>query len=482
MADGGSGGGDGAGAGGNNEDKVTFDGDQTTTSANSNPPPPPASGGGTQANPPPAAPPPATTFAPSDSGAGSGGDGLLGDSFGSSGLPILGDVGGLTGSESDLGSKLPIMATVDGLVGSASGIVDSVLAGGNADGLGGNLPIGSSGTGLVDTLLGGGDGKGVVGSLLGGNALASVTTSDQGANPGLNVDIGGANDGGAGSHGHALIDVNANTGSDGALGSVLGNGAGIADLGSLLDGQKLVDVHAGSSQGNGDALVNVNADTASALGAADGTVGSLLGKVAGMSDAGSLLNGQQLLNVDAGSGQGGSDALVNVHADPSTTLGGADGAIGSLLGAGDGVGDLGSVLNGQQLLNVDTGAGDGNSNALVNVHADPDTGLVGTDGTIGSLLGTGDGVGDLGSMLDAQHLVSVSPAPANGGAGAPVNVDTSGVDAANIVGDSGGMGLVAALVGGDNLETVDLPVVDTPHEVSVLDAPIADIHLQPDHA
>lgn len=329
----------------------------------------------------------------------------------------------------------------------------------------------------------GGDGlpiAGIVDGLLGGNGLASVSAGSQGGNPGLSVDVGGANDDGAGGHSHALIDVNANTGSDGALGSVLDNGAGIADLGSLLDGQKLVDVHAGSGQGNGDALVNVNADTTSILGGTDGAVGSLLGKGTGAGDLGSLLTGQKLLNVDAGSDQGSSDALVNVHADTGA-LNTVDDTVGSLLGNGTALGDPGSLLDGQKLLNVDAGPGQGSSDARINVHADTGT-SDGTSGTLGSLLGNSAGLGDLGPIPSATDLVKVSPEPAGSSGDALVNVDTSGVGGSDILGNSTDMGLVAALTGSDGLAGVGLPLVDGPHEVSVLDIPVVDLHLQPDHA
>ena len=371
----------------------------------------------------PGGPPPGDTSTPppNDAGAGSatGGGDAAPDLLGN----LLGD-GGIVGNlVGDSGGGL-----IDSVIGSGKGggLVDVLPGGGTVDGLANSLLAGGAGDGLVDSLLGSGEGKGVLGSLLGGDGLVSATADAAGGagnggdQTGLSLSIGGANGGGASGHDQALIDVNADI-------SLQGNGDGASALGSVLNGHGLLDANVGADNGSGDALVNVNAD------------------------AGSV-------------------------------LGGSDGPIGSLLGNGDGVGDLGSLLNGQQLLNVDAGSGDGNSDALVNVHADPGDSQIGTDGPIGSLLGNGDSVGDLGSVLDGQHLLNMSPAPSNGSGDALVNVDTSGADAANILGGSGDMGLVAALVGADHLDAVDLPIVDTPQEVSVLEVPVADIHLQPDHA
>ena len=133
-------------------------------------------------------------------------------------------------------------------------------------------------------------------------------------------------------------------------------------------------------------------------------------------------------------------------------------------------------------MNVNAGPSEGNRDALVNVHADPDTSLGGPDGTLASVLGNGDGVGDLGSVLNGQGLVTVAPEPASGSGDALVNVDTSGIDGTGILGDSTDMGLIAALTGTDGLDGVDVPVSDGPHEISVSDIPVADLHLQQDHA
>ena len=48
-----------------------------------------------------------------------------------------------------------------------------------------------------------------------------------------------------------------------------------------------------------------------------------------------------------------------------------DVTLSSLLGNGEGVGDLGTPLNGQSLLNVNAGPSDAAGDALVNVQADP---------------------------------------------------------------------------------------------------------------
>ena len=199
--------------------------------------------------------------------------------------------------------------------------------------------------GLVNSLLGTGEGNGLL-DLLGGHGLANVdaggSAAGNGDHTGLNVDIGSSNSGGATGQGDALINVNAETGStlggsEGTLGSLLGSGDGASGLGSALNGQGLLDANVGSAHGSGDALINVNADPVTTLGGTDGTVDSLLGNGDGVGNLASLLNGQGLLDANVGSTQGGGDALINVDADPGPTLDGTDGTVGSLLGNGAGV-------------------------------------------------------------------------------------------------------------------------------------------------
>ena len=44
------------------------------------------------------------------------------------------------------------------------------------------------------------------------------------------------------------------------------------------------------------------------------------------------------------------------------------------------------------------------------------------------------------------------------------------------------MGLITAQTGTDGLDGIHVPVSDEPHEISVSDIPVADLHLQQDHA
>ena len=102
------------------------------------------------------------------------------------------------------------------------------------------------------------------------------------------------------------------------------------------------------------------------------------------------------------------------------------------------------------------------------------------DVTLGSLLGSGDGVGALGSAVNGQELLNVGAGSPN--ADALANVNASGSNAANVLGNSTDMGLVAALTGQDGHNAIDAPVVDVPHDISVNEMPVADVHLQPEHA
>jgi hypothetical protein len=242
----------------------------------------------------------------------------------------------------------------------------------------------------------------------------------------------------------------------------------------------------------------------SPLGAGDvsGIVGSMLGSGDGKGLLGSLLNGQELgsatVNGDGSAGGAGdhsaltldigtsnSDtggALVNVGVNTGPALAGAGDILSSELSQGVGGDGLGSVLDGHGLLNLNAGPASGEGDALVNVNTDPSSVLGGSENTLGSLLGNGDGSGSLGTLLNGDGLVSVVAGPGNSAGHALINVNADPGSAGNMLGNTPDMGLVAALAGQDGQHALGLPVADVPHDISLHEMPVADLHVHADHA
>jgi hypothetical protein len=226
------------------------------------------------------------------------------------------------------------------------------------------------------------------------------------------------------------------------LDSLLGGGHGKGLLSSLLNGHELASATVnggGSAAGNGDHT--------------------------GLTvDIGAANNGAGLLNIDANSGSTFAGDILS-----------------SLLSNGDGGGGFGSALNGQRLLDLNVGPANGDGDALITVNTDPGSTLRGNEGTLGSLFGNGDGGGGIGTLLNANGLVHVNIGSANGDGHSLLSVNANPGPVfgggGNGLGNATDMGLIAALTGHDGQHTVGMPTVDVPHDISLHEMPVADLHV-----